>query len=252
MDQRRSVKQFSDRYIPESVIINLIKTANTSPSAGHTQPWMFVCVKDAQLKKQIRHLLEEDDYTYFQKNRSNETIPWDKEYLEKAPYLIVMFLQEYSFSYDGIQRRHPFSYMGASIAAGLLITAIQNAGLCTLTSAPIHSDFSELQHKSDREHENGHENGRELPDRNGHEVFNYIDDLLPHTSHGKNNFAKPNTKVKTQPSVRENKCGEQLRKLLGRPINEKVLLIFPVAYPAEDAMVLDLQRKPLDQFLEFK
>jgi len=57
---------------------------------------MFVCVKDAQLKKQIRHLLEEDDYTYFQKNRSNETIPWDKEYLEKAPYLIVMFLQVFS------------------------------------------------------------------------------------------------------------------------------------------------------------
>jgi iodotyrosine deiodinase len=38
-----------------------------------------------------------------------------------------------------------------------------------------------------------------------------------------------------------------LRDLLGRPPNEKALLIMPVGYPAPDAQVPNLTRKPLDE-----
>jgi len=38
-----------------------------------------------------------------------------------------------------------------------------------------------------------------------------------------------------------------LRELLGRPANEKVLLVMPVGYPAPDAKVPDLGPKPLDE-----
>jgi iodotyrosine deiodinase len=38
-----------------------------------------------------------------------------------------------------------------------------------------------------------------------------------------------------------------LRDLLGRPTNEKAFLIMPVGYPAPDARVPDLTRKPIDQ-----
>ncbi len=38
-----------------------------------------------------------------------------------------------------------------------------------------------------------------------------------------------------------------LAELLGRPANEKAMLIMPVGYPAPDAKVPDLTRKPLDQ-----
>ncbi|MEO5739350.1 MAG: nitroreductase family protein [Vicinamibacterales bacterium] len=38
-----------------------------------------------------------------------------------------------------------------------------------------------------------------------------------------------------------------LRELLGRPQNEKAMLIMPVGYPAPGAQVPDLTRKPLDQ-----
>ena len=38
-----------------------------------------------------------------------------------------------------------------------------------------------------------------------------------------------------------------LRDLLGRPANEKAFLIMPVGYPAADARVPDLARKPIDQ-----
>lgn len=38
-----------------------------------------------------------------------------------------------------------------------------------------------------------------------------------------------------------------LRDLLGRPTNEKAFLIMPVGYPAPDARVPDLTRKPIEQ-----
>jgi nitroreductase len=38
-----------------------------------------------------------------------------------------------------------------------------------------------------------------------------------------------------------------LSALLGRPENEKPFLLMPVGYPAADARVPDLSRKPLDE-----
>lgn len=44
-------------------------------------------------------------------------------------------------------------------------------------------------------------------------------------------------------------CGVAIRNLLGRPLNEKLVLLLPVGYPAENATVPDLQRKPLSEIL---
>ena len=38
-----------------------------------------------------------------------------------------------------------------------------------------------------------------------------------------------------------------LRDLLGRPVNEKAMLVMPVGYPAADARVPDLSRKPIEE-----
>lgn len=38
-----------------------------------------------------------------------------------------------------------------------------------------------------------------------------------------------------------------LGELVGRPANEKAMLVMPVGYPATDARVPDLQRKPLEE-----
>ena len=42
-------------------------------------------------------------------------------------------------------------------------------------------------------------------------------------------------------------AGPALRKLLQRPANEKVMLLLPVGYAAEDATVPPLRRKSLDE-----
>jgi hypothetical protein len=38
-----------------------------------------------------------------------------------------------------------------------------------------------------------------------------------------------------------------LRSILGRPTNEKPFLVIPVGFPAADAVVPDIGRKPLDE-----
>jgi iodotyrosine deiodinase len=42
-----------------------------------------------------------------------------------------------------------------------------------------------------------------------------------------------------------------LRDILGRPRNERPFILFPVGYPATDAEVPDIERKPLDQVAVF-
>ncbi|GAB5521773.1 MAG: nitroreductase family protein [Rhodothermales bacterium] len=42
-----------------------------------------------------------------------------------------------------------------------------------------------------------------------------------------------------------------LGQILGRPKNEKPFILFPVGYPADDATVPDLHRKPLDELVQW-
>ena len=44
-------------------------------------------------------------------------------------------------------------------------------------------------------------------------------------------------------------CGPALRSLLDRPKNEKLLMLLPIGYPAEDATVPDIRRKPLNEVM---
>ena len=44
-------------------------------------------------------------------------------------------------------------------------------------------------------------------------------------------------------------CGPALRSLLDRPANEKLLMLLPVGYPADDATVPDIARKSLDEIM---
>ena len=43
--------------------------------------------------------------------------------------------------------------------------------------------------------------------------------------------------------------GGALRELLGRPNNEKVMLLLPVGYPADNAKVPDITRKKLQDIM---
>lgn len=190
MNQRRSVRFISPEPVPREVIDNVIRTAGTAPSGAHTEPWTFVVVSDPDTKHQIRLIVEEEEEVNYKQRMGDKWVHdlarlktnWIKEYLDVAPYLILIFKQTYGILPNGKKKTHYYNEISVCISCGILLAALQNVGLVTVTSTPLN-------------------------------------------------------------------CGPQLRQLLKRPANEKLLMLLPVGYPASDATVPDLTRKPLDDIM---
>lgn len=188
MQQRRSLRQFSDRPVPRDVMEDLIRTAASAPSGAHKQPWSFCLVGDAELKRQIRQAAEAEEYTNYHGRMSEEWLDdlkafgtdWQKPFLEIAPWLVVIFKKPYDLE-QGKKQKNYYVNESVGLAAGFLIAAIHYAGLVCLTHTPSPMNF--------------------------------------------------------------------LQDLLGRPANERPFLLLPVGYPASEAQVPDLKRKPLGDIL---
>ena len=192
MEGRRSVRMFSDEPVPRDLIETAILTASTAPSGAHKQPWTFVAIDDRTIKREIRAAAEEEERVNYLENRMNEE--WQealarlgtdhhKEFLEIAPWIVVLFEQRYELRPDGERRKNYYVKESVGIAAGMFIAALHNMGLATLTHTPTPMAF--------------------------------------------------------------------LRRVLGRPANERPFVMFPVGYPFPGTRVPDLQRKPLGEVAEF-
>ena len=53
IQRRRTIRDFSDKPVPEDIIINCLKAASTAPSGANRQPWHFLVVRDAELRKKL-------------------------------------------------------------------------------------------------------------------------------------------------------------------------------------------------------
>lgn len=51
--KRRSVRSYEDLKIPRDILQVIIEAANQAPSAMNSQPWRFVVVEDAKLRKKL-------------------------------------------------------------------------------------------------------------------------------------------------------------------------------------------------------
>lgn len=148
MDQRRSCRDFSDAPVPREVIANIIKTASTAPSGAHKQPWFFVAVQDPTIKKKIRIAAEAEEKEFYESRAPEEWLEdlaplgtnWQKPFLETAPWLIVAFRKSYEMEADGRSKNY-YVQESVGIACGMLITAIHQAGLVTLTHTPSPMNF---------------------------------------------------------------------------------------------------------------
>lgn len=193
LNQRRSTRFFSTDPIPPEVLKNVIRAAGTAPSGAHCEPWTFVVVQDPKVKSQIRDIVEEEEYTNYDRRMGDKWVhdlqfvktSHEKPYLEDAPAIILVMKQQYHIDENRVKHPHYYYEISTAIAAGVLITAIHMAGLATVTTTPLNA-------------------------------------------------------------------GVALRELLGRPNNEKVMLLLPMGYPAHDATVPDIKRKPLEDILVMK
>ena len=99
MASRRTVRDFSPEPVPFALIENAIRCAALAPSGANQQPWRFVVVSDLEIKRQIRIAAEAEERENYERRFPDEWLDalralgtdWHKEFLEIAPYLIVVF-----------------------------------------------------------------------------------------------------------------------------------------------------------------
>ncbi len=155
MYRRRTVRDFSPERVPFDLIERAIHTAGTAPSGAHQQPWRFVVVSDAEVKRRIRQAAEVEERENYERRMPEEWkealaclgTDWHKEFLEIAPYLIVVFRIDYGLEGaaldDGtlVKRKHYYVVESVGIAVGMLLAALHNGGLATLTHTPSPMKF---------------------------------------------------------------------------------------------------------------
>ena len=160
MQRRRTVRNFSNRPVPQDIIESCIKTAGTAPSGANLQPWHFVAVADPNVKRQIRQAAEAEEYEFYQGRAPQDWLealaPLGtdeyKPFLETAPYLIAIFAKTYDVQSDGGKIKHYYVQESVGIATGMLITAVHQAGLVSLTHTPSPMKFlNEILGRPDRE-----------------------------------------------------------------------------------------------------
>lgn len=149
MDKRRTVRDFSEKEIPKSVITDLLLTASSAPSGAHKQPWTFCVVCNPAIKKQIRSAAEKEEQESYTSRMPEDWLKdlrplqtdWHKPFLETAPYLIIVFKKSYELNQDGSRGNVYYAAESCGLACGFLLAAIHNAGLVALTHTPSPMNF---------------------------------------------------------------------------------------------------------------
>ena len=141
---RRSCRNFSDAPVPREVIEFALLAAGTAPNGANHQPWHFAVVESADKKKAIREAAEKEERAFYSGKASEEWIEAleplgtddEKPYLETAPFLIVIFGQRKGGMYPGDKKQNYYVNESVGIATGMLIGALHDGGLATLTHTP--------------------------------------------------------------------------------------------------------------------
>ena len=142
--RRRTVRDFSDRPVPRDIIEMCILAAGTAPNGAHRQPWRFVAVSDPEIKRVIRVAAEKEEQAFYGGRAPEEWLEVlaplgtddTKPFLERAPYLIVVFGESYAVDKGGEKSKNYYVTESVGIATGMLITAVHRAGLVSLTHTP--------------------------------------------------------------------------------------------------------------------
>ena len=149
MQRRRTVRHFSDRPVAREIIEECLITAGTAPNGANLQPWHFVVVSDAKVKREIRMEAEKEESEFYHRRAPQEWLDAlaplgtdeHKPFLEIAPYLIAIFGKNHSELPDGRRVKNYYVNESVGIATGFLIAAIHNAGLVSLTHTPSPMGF---------------------------------------------------------------------------------------------------------------
>lgn len=160
MQQRHTIRSFSDRPVPRDIIQQLIQIAASAPSGANHQPWHFVAISDPSVKKRIREEAELQEAGFYNGRAGDEWLDAlkplgtnaHKPYLETAPWLIVIFSQKRGGLDNNDTDTNYYVHESVGIATGFLIQACHQVGLVSLTHTPKPMSF--LSKVCDRDNDN--------------------------------------------------------------------------------------------------
>lgn len=159
MQGRRTVRDFSDRPVPREVVVDCLAAAGSAPSGANRQPWHFVVIEDANLRRRVREAAEAEERAFYEGRAPSDWLealePFGtdarKPFLETAPVLIAVFAERWGEE-GGSRVKNYYVQESVGIACGMLIAALHQAGLCTLTHTPSPMGFlSDVLGRPDRE-----------------------------------------------------------------------------------------------------
>ncbi|GGA83549.1 oxidoreductase [Arenimonas soli] len=144
MARRRTVRDFAPTPVPREVIEACLQAAGTAPSGANQQPWSFVAVSDPALKHKIRLAAEAEEREFYERRAPDEWLEAlaplgtddHKPFLEIAPWLVAVFYERTGPEVDGRKAKRYYPHESTGIACGMLIAALHQAGLATLTHTP--------------------------------------------------------------------------------------------------------------------
>jgi nitroreductase len=144
LSRRRTVRDYAPTPVPREVIEACLRAAASAPSGANQQPWHFVAVADHEMKRRIREAAEAEERDFYERRAPDEWLAAlaplgtdaDKPFLEIAPWLIAVFYERTGPEADGRKAKRYYPHESTGIACGMLIAALHNAGLATLTHTP--------------------------------------------------------------------------------------------------------------------
>jgi nitroreductase len=147
--RRRTVRDFSDRDVPREVIESCLDAAGSAPSGANRQPWHFVAISDPAIKRKIRQAAEVEEHEFYSRRAPKAWLDAlahlgtdeHKPFLETAPYLIAILEERYGVLDGGDRLKNYYSQESVGLATGMLIAAVHNAGLASLTHTPSPMGF---------------------------------------------------------------------------------------------------------------
>lgn len=148
-DQRRSVRDFSNRPVPREVMENIVMTASTAPSGAHKQPWTFCLISNTELKSRLRQLAEEEERKSYGGRMSEQWLKdleplgtdWHKEFIDVAPWIVIVMKRVYEVDKNAVKHNNYYVSESVGIATGFLLMAAHHAGLVALTHTPSPMNF---------------------------------------------------------------------------------------------------------------
>lgn len=102
IDQRRTIRDFSDQVVPFEIINNSLEAGMKAPSYNHLKQWYFIMVNDQKIRlalTQTEEMIEEvskdlvrvlDDYESVAKEMYMDAIPKQKRMILTAPELLII------------------------------------------------------------------------------------------------------------------------------------------------------------------